>query len=325
MRECRLTMRDDDTMNRGMPVRGAVDLAALAEANKARQEAEARAASGPAVPSGLVIDVTEATFQTEVIDRSFQVPVIVDLWATWCGPCKTLSPILEKLTLEYAGRLALAKIDVDAEQSLGAAFQVQSIPAIFAVIKGQPVELFAGAVPEPQVREVFEKVLAAAEANGMTGQVEAIAAASELAAESESDDGLGGGFDIAVDAIDRGDWDGAEAAFREILTASPLDAMATAGLAQVALLRRTDGLDVAAAMARATSPDDVDAALLVSDVEVLDGLVDEAFARLIDAVRTTSGPDRDRVRARLLELFEVIGNGDPRVLKARTALASALF
>jgi putative thioredoxin len=136
-----------------IPLRGAVDLSALAQQRQAQQRRDA--VMGDA-PTGVVVDVTEATFQAEVIDRSQTVPVVLDLWAEWCGPCKALSPILETLAVEYAGQFVLAKVDVDAEQRIAAAFQVQSIPSVFAVVGGQPVPLFQGALPEPQIRQYLD-------------------------------------------------------------------------------------------------------------------------------------------------------------------------
>ena len=147
---------------------GAVDLAAV----KARSEAAARAADNATpAPGGYVVEVTEATFQAEVIDRSFQVPVLIDLWADWCQPCKQLSPILERLAAEAGGTWILAKIDVDANPRISQALQVQSIPTVFAAIGGQLVPGFQGALPEPQVREFVDALVKAASQAGLSGAV----------------------------------------------------------------------------------------------------------------------------------------------------------
>src|SRR4051794_32509579 len=181
---------------------GAVDLSGL----KARAQQPAPPAGGEAAAgsSAYVVDVSEETFQTEVIDRSAQVPVLIDFWADWCGPCKQLSPVLERLAAEGAGAWVLAKIDVDANQRLAQAFQVQSIPSVFAVIAGQPVPLFQGALPEQQVRTVLDEVLRVAEANGLPGPGGAPSGDGGPAAPAADP-----AYDVAQQALERGDLDGA--------------------------------------------------------------------------------------------------------------------
>lgn len=303
---------------------GAVDLGALAARSQPQPGPPGPPGSAPSASGSVVVDVTEATFQAEVIDRSMTVPVVIDLWATWCEPCKQLSPVLERLATADAGRWVLAKVDVDANQRIGAAFQVQSIPAVFAVIKGQPVPLFQGALPEAQVRQYLDELLRVAAENGVTGTAAADAAPGP--AEEPAEPAHDPRYDAAYDAIERGDYDAAAAAYQALLDASPADADARAGLSQVDLLRRTSSLDPAAVRRSAAErPEDVSAQCQAADLELLGGQVEEAFGRLIDTIRRTAGEDRDAARARLLELFEVIGPDDPRVAKGRTSLANALF
>ncbi|PSL06152.1 putative thioredoxin [Haloactinopolyspora alba] len=301
---------------------GAVDLSSLNTGGPGRPATGTSGAGG----GGYVVDVTEATFQAEVINRSASVPVVIDFWATWCEPCKTLSPILEKLAAEYEGRFFLAKVDVDANQSIAQAAQVQSIPTVVAVLQGQLVPLFQGAVTEQQARQVIDQLLQAAVANGVTGRAEPVAGAEDEQAEQAEEEPVDPRFEAAYEAINAGDFDRAAEAYRTVLAETPADAEAKAGLAQVELLRRTSGVDQAAARSAAdASPTDVDAQLQVADLEVAASQAEAAFDRLIATVRAVSGDERERVRGRLLELFEVVGSTDPRVVKARGALASALF
>jgi putative thioredoxin len=291
---------------------GAVDLAAV----KARSEAAARAAEAPAPASGeYIVDVTEATFQSAVIDRSFQVPVLIDLWADWCQPCKQLSPILERLANESAGQWVLAKIDTDANPRIAQALSVQSIPTVYAVIGGQLVPGFQGALPEAQVREFVAAVLKAAEQANLTP------AGAAPAAEPPADPR----FDAAEKALAEGDYSAAAQAFRSILDAEPANADAASALRQVALLQRVDSLDAGAVSRADTAPDDIAAQLAAADYAVAGGDVEAAFTRLLDTLRRTSGDERDAVRDRLVEYFEILGPDDPRVGPARRQLASALF
>lgn len=309
-----------------IPTHGAVDLGALAAARQSQEEAEKRAAARAADPTApqVVLDVTDASFQTDVMDLSSRVPVVIDLWAAWCGPCKALSPILERLADEYGGRWVLAKVDVDANPAIAQAFQVQSIPSVFAVIGGRPLPLFQGALPEPQVRAYLDELLKLAEANGVTGSVGAPAPDGQATAESEPP--ADPRMEAAYDAIEVGDWAAARAAYQQILDSSPQDPVARAGLALVGVFERVDGADHAAVIAAAdAAPDDVAAQQRAADVLVLDGRPVEAFARLTGAIRFAAGADRDGLRTHLLDLFEVVGPEDPAVSRARIDLANALF
>src|SRR4051794_3898041 len=294
---------------------GAVDLAAV----KARSEAAARAqaapppsADGPAgSPGSAVVDVSEDTFQAEVLDRSFQVPVVLDLWAEWCGPCKQLSPVLERLAEEGGGSWVLAKVDVDANPALAQALRVQGIPAVKAVWQGQLVAEFTGAIPEPDARAFVTELVRATTGGGLPD-----------GGETEPDDPR---LDAAESALDRGDLEAAEAAYRAILDEQPDHPEAGLALRQVQLFRRAEQAGRDALAAADAAPDDVEKQTRAADFLLGTGQVEAAFDRLIEVVRRTAGDDRDLARQHLVELFTIVGDQDPRVGAARRKLSAALF
>ena len=328
---------------------GAVDLGARQAAVQRSQQAAARSGGQDGPPDGNVIDVTEETFNTEVVERSRSAPVILDLWAEWCGPCKQLSPILEKLANEAAGDWVLAKVDIDANPQLRAALQVQSIPMVMAVAGGQVVDGFLGAMPEAQVRQWIGQVMQVAGQMGLPGGDGAAAAADDQAggqpASAEAPEGQPGGgrgpggpgmpggammmdpaFEEAQQAMERDDMEGAAAAFQKVLANSPGNPAAAMGLAQVNLISRVSGYDQnQLRRAAAEDPASVEAQSGVADIEVATGRIEEGFDRLLGTIRRTSGSDRDQARLHLVSLFDVFPPGDPRVARARATLSSLLF
>jgi putative thioredoxin len=287
-------------------------------------------APGPSTAgrSPFVVDVDEATFG-DIVQASTQVLVVIDLWATWCEPCKQLSPILERLATAAGGSWVLAKVDVDANPRIAQAFGVQSIPTVVAVAGGQPVDAFSGALPEPQVRQWITSLL-----DALRDQLPGIKAAEARAAAQVGDDGQepepepepeDPRFVAAEEALAAGDYAAAERGYRQILDVEPANAEAVAALAQTTLLSRVEAAPPDVLERAAVSPDDVDAQLAAADLELASGLVKEAFDRLISTVRRTSDEDRTKAREHLVELFGLFPPDDEQVVKARRALAAALY
>jgi putative thioredoxin len=319
--------------------RGAVDLssvagmtaptAATAGAGMPAGAVPGEPADRPAaVPGGLVIEV-DAENLNEALNRTLQVPGVLVLWGSAYPQTRELFETVVRVAASLEGRLLVLSADLSTSPELLQAFQpllVQafgqpSVPATFGLLQGQPVPLFPGMAPESEVRTVFDQLLQAAVQNGITGRVELEAV--EGADEAETLPPL---HEEAFDAIERGDLVAAADAYERALAENPKDHDAELGLAQVHLMQRTEGVDLTAARAAAAAdPTDVEAAIVVADLDVLGGHVEDAFTRLLDLVRSTSGDERDRARTHLIELFAVVGGSDERVRKGRTALMSALF
>jgi putative thioredoxin len=307
-------MRQDGFMTSSdFTLHGAVDLGARRAATQSQQQPPSTGGSS------YVIDVTDATFNAEVVDRSRTVPVLVDFWADWCQPCKQLGPILEKLADEAEGRWVLAKVDIEANPALGQQLSrmgVQGIPFVAAVVAGQMLPVLNGAAPEAQIRQVLDQLFTALRDQGLLPEgAEPPQTTAEVVDPVKQD---------AEAALDRGDLDAAAKAFDELRDSQPN--YAASGLAMVDLQRRVRAYDSTAARKEAAErPGDASAQVKVADLEFSEGRIEEAFDRLIGTVRRTSGEERETARQHLLGLFEVLPADDSRVGKARRKLASALF
>ncbi len=292
-------------------LRGAVDLSTLSQPTPA---------TGAAAGNGLVIEGTDGGFQA-IVTGTGKVPAVVVLWSARLPASADFVQVVASVAASYEGRFQVVTVDVDANPGLLQAFQVQSVPLTLGLVAGQPVPLFVGAQSAEQVRVYVDELLKLAAEHGVTGRV-ALAAVDEAEVEPE----LPPLHQEAFDAIERDDLDAASAAYTKALALNPADGDAAVGLAQVKLMQRTAGVDLAEArVAAADAPTDIAAQMMMADLDVLGGHVEDAFVRLIDTVRATEGDERDAVREHLVELFAVVGAHDERVLKARRALMSALF
>jgi len=314
-------------------LRGAVDLSGLV--NRPQGAAGGAAAGGvgdagagePIELPSLFFQGTDANFN-DFIDLSMRVPVVVALSASWADPDRRLATVLDKVTSDLAGRIVLVQVDVDANPQLVQAFQAQSVPTVAGIVAGRPVQLFAGALPEDQVKDVVAQLLELAVQNGVTGtaKVDAAGGEPESGAVEPEPEPLPPLHAEAYEAIDRGDYPAAIAAYKTAIAQDPRDTMAIAGLAQVSLLDRLAGrtLDEIRSAA-AADPSDREAQLAVADLDLSGGHVEDAFDRLLTLFPSLDAGGKEAVRARILEYFEIVGVDDPRVAKARARLASLLY
>ena len=300
---------------------GAFDLAAV----KARSEAAARAAEAPAPAAGrYVVQVTEANFQSEILDRSFQVPVLLVVTSSRAATAAPMVESLEAVANGGNGAIVLGKVDADTDMRVVQALQVQAVPTVFAVIGGRLVPGFEGVLPDDQLREFIGAVLQAAEQAGLElgGQPGAPADGDQPAQPGEPQPPEDPRFDAAEAALAEGDYAGARERFQAILDAEPANAAAALAVHQVDLLARVDS---AGDVTSDPAPDDLPGQLAAADLEFVDDNADAALRRLLDLLVRTSGDDRETVRQRLLEFFELLGPDDDRVGPARREMARALF
>ncbi|MDQ0422212.1 putative thioredoxin [Peteryoungia aggregata LMG 23059] len=298
--------------------------------------------AGAAAPTGeLIKDTTTANFARDVMDESRNQPVLVDFWAPWCGPCKQLTPVIEKVVKEAGGRVKLVKMNIDDHPSVAGQLGIQSIPAVVAFVNGRPADGFMGALPESQVKAFIDKVAGPAGADQ----------AAEIAAVLEEASGLLAGGDI----------DGAAQLFAAILQADPDNTQALAGLAECmiganqhqrarellsqlpeelakapeiqAMLKRLDQIDearklgdpVALEHTLSLNPDDHEARLKLAKIRNVEGRREEAAEHLLLIMKRDRTFDDDGARRQLLQFFEVWGPKDPATVMARRKLSSILF
>ena len=287
---------------------GAIDLSALKPA--------------PPAPAGAVwwVEADDRTFESHLA-LSMQHPLVVEFWSPRAPNAARMSADLKELANEAAGAFLLVRVNVDEAPAIAQALQVTAVPMVVGVVGGQLAPMFQGTTDKAQAKAVIDQLVLLANSNGMGGRAQPVVPEGAEAAA-----GPDPRFEAADAALEQGDFAGAVAEFEKLLADNPADAEASAGKAQASLMVRLQGLDAAATQAAAAAdPADVDAQLAMADLEVANGRLEPAFARLVEAVRLTSGPEREKARTRLLELFETVGAAEPAVLSARRDLMSALF
>jgi len=257
------------------------------------------------------IEVSVENLSSDILPLSLVRPVIVLMWSPRSAESVEMIKVLGKLEIDYKGAFALARVDIEAHPQVAQAFQTKAVPYAVAIIAEQMVPLFEQSYPEAQVRMVMDKVLTLASEQGI-GQ----APVEQMEAEEIE----------AMDALEAGNYVAAEAAYKKWLSRKPGENLAKLGLAQTQLLMRTEGLELNQVIDQsALNPSDITLQLKAADVEIVNGGVEAAFARLIHAVRATTGDERTKVKDHLLNLFALVDQSDPRLVAARKELASALF
>lgn len=257
------------------------------------------------------LEVNAQNLTAEFLPLSAQKPVVVICWSARSPESVELVRTLGKLALADQGAWVLATVDIDAQPQVAQALQTRVVPYGLVFIAEQPIPFLEQALNESQLREVITKIMTLAAQQG-------VGEAPIEQAEPEEDEALA--------ALDRGDFAAAEVAYRALLERKPNDIYGKVGLAQVQLLIRTEGVDAAAMIKSAVEhPDDVQIQMECADIEIMQGELEQGFKRLLRLISVLSGDEQRKVKERLLELFALVDPADPRVIKARAALANALF
>jgi len=257
------------------------------------------------------IVVTTENLQSELLPLSNTKPVVILCWSPRSAESVTVLQALGNLEAADNGKWALATVDIDTQAPVAQALQARTIPYGVVFIGGQAIPFLEQALTATQLREVINKILTIAAKQGIGEEP------AELAEPEE---------DEALAALDKGDYESAEAAYKRLLARKPNDNFAKLGLAQVQLLLRTEGIDGHQVMESAVkNPDDISIQMQCADVEVMSGYLEPGFERLLRLVQILDGDEQKLVKDRLLELFALVDPADPRVIKARTQLANALF
>jgi putative thioredoxin len=309
---------------------GAIDLSALkrpAAPPPGAASAPAGAGGGAATAgSSYAVQVDEQNFQG-VVESSRTAPVLLVFYSRTRMPeSGDLADDVETLSAEFEGRFLAGLVDIDAAPQIAQAMQIPSIPLVVVILDGRPMPLLQDVVPIDELRTALTQVLQQLTTQGVTGRHQPRSSGPAPVADDADEPAGDPRYAAAQDALGEGDVDRAVAEYQKLVDANPADAEAVAGLAMARVLQRTREVDLQAAReAAAANPDDVDAQTLVADLDMLGGHVEDAFNRLVDLVRRTTGDERNRAREHLLGLFGAVGNDDPRVLRGRQNLASALF
>lgn len=295
----------------------------------------------PAAPAGLIKDTTTAAFTADVLEESRRQPVLVDFWAPWCGPCKQLTPVIEKAVKEAGGRVKLVKMNIDDHPSVAGQLGIQSIPAVVAFVNGRPADGFMGAVPESQIKQFIDKIAGPA-VDDRKAEIEAALAEAKALLEG-------------------GDINGAGGLYGTVLQADPESTAALAGLAEcmiaadqherarellsdlpeeqtkdgtiVAVLKKLDQIDEARKLGDpaaleaelAADPDNHEARMKLAKIRNVEGDRTAAADHLLTIMKKDRTFDDDGARRELLQFFEVWGAADPATLAARRKLSSILF